>query len=138
VTLAGAVLLDLVRLSSSASCVNDNIQDRFQKSGLWSAGLSGMLLAFCFCPVSAALYFGSLLPPAMKSGFSAGLLAVYGCGTALPVFVFAVLVAPSAQWVGRAFDKLVRFEKWARRVTGVIFILAGIHFCLNYLFEVQL
>lgn len=136
--LVGIVLLDLVRLSFSASCVNDNIQDRFQKSGLWGAGLLGMLFALSFCPVSAALYFGSLLPLAMKNGSAIGLPSVYGIGTALPVFVFAVLIALGAQWVGRAFNKLVRFEKWARRVTGVIFILAGIHFCLNYLFEVQL
>ena len=136
--LVGIVLLDLVRLSFSASCVNDNIQDRFQKSGLWGAGLLGMLFALSFCPVSAALYFGSLLPLAMKNGSAIGLPSVYGIGTALPVFVFAVLIALGAQWVGRAFNKLVRFEKWARRVTGVIFILVGIHFCLNYIFEVQL
>lgn len=135
--LVGVVLLDLIRVSFSASCVNDNLQARFQQSGLWGAGLLGMLFALSFCPVSAALYFGSLLPLAMKNGSAIGLPSVYGIGTGLPVFVFAVLIALGAQWVSRAFNKLVQLEKWARRVTGVIFILVGIRFCLNYIFEVQ-
>ena len=31
----------------------------------------------------------------------------------------------------------VLFEKWARRVTGVIFIFVGIYYCLTHIFSVQ-
>ena len=64
--------------------------------------------------------------------------SAYGAGTGLPVFVFAVLIAMGAQWVGKAFKRLVRFEKWARRVTGAIFVLVGVRYCLIYIFEVQI
>jgi hypothetical protein len=38
--------------------------------------------------------------------------------------------------VGDAYNKLVPFEKWARWITGVIFILVGIYYCLAYVFGV--
>ena len=63
---------------------------------------------------------------------------LYGIGTALPVFVFATLIAVGARFVGVTFNRLATFEKWARRVTAVIFILVGVHYCLTYLFNVQL
>jgi len=40
--------------------------------------------------------------------------------------------------VSKVFKKLVEFEKWARRITGAIFVLVGVRYCLLYIFEVQL
>jgi hypothetical protein len=34
------------------------------------------------------------------------------------------------------FDVLSRFELWARRITGVVFIVVGGYYCLTYIFEV--
>jgi len=134
----GIVLLDLVRLSFSTSCVTDTTGQRLGRAGSWGAGLLGILFALSFCPVSAALFFGSLLPLAVKNESSILLPTAYGAGTGLPVFVFAVLIALGAQWVSKAFKKLVQLEKWARRVTGAIFVLVGAYYCLLYIFEVQL
>jgi cytochrome c biogenesis protein CcdA len=61
---------------------------------------------------------------------------VYGLGTGLPVIVFAVLAALGAQAVGKVFNRLSRFELWARRITGAVFILVGIYYCLIYIFKV--
>ena len=62
--------------------------------------------------------------------------ALYGIGTGLPVFAFAVLIGLGVQWVGQAFNKLTVIEKWARGVTGVVFILVGIYFSLAHIFAV--
>jgi threonine/homoserine/homoserine lactone efflux protein len=97
-----------------------------------------MIFALSFCPVSAALFFGSLLPLAVQHGSIVGLPSIYGIGTGLPVFVFAVLIALGAQWVSKAFKRVAQFEKWARRITGTVFILVGLRYCLNYIFEVQI
>jgi cytochrome c biogenesis protein CcdA len=134
----GIVLLDLLPISFSTSCVTDKTGQRFGRAGSWGAGVLGVLFALSFCPVSAALFFGSLLPLAAKNGSSIVLPTAYGAGTGLPVFVFAMLIALGAQWVSKAFKKLVQFEKWARRVTGAIFMLVGAYYCLLYIFEVQL
>ena len=136
--LAGILLLDVIPISFSASCVTNGIGSRLRASGLAGAGLLGMLFALSFCPVSAALYFGSLIPLAAQHGSAIALPSAYGIGSALPVFVFATLIAFGAQWVGKAFNRLLRFEKWARRITAAIFIVIGIRFCLNYIFGVQI
>jgi cytochrome c biogenesis protein CcdA len=62
---------------------------------------------------------------------------VYGIGTALPVVVFALVIAFSAQSLGKAFNALRAFEKWARVVTGVLFILIGIYYVLARVFEIK-
>ena len=61
--------------------------------------------------------------------------AVFGIGTALPVLVFAFLIALGSKSLGSAFNKLATFEKWARGITGGLFILLGIYYCLKYVFE---
>jgi len=62
--------------------------------------------------------------------------ALYGIGTALPVLLFALLLALGAQSLGKAFNKLTQIELWIRRITGGIFILIGIYYCLAYIFNV--
>ena len=60
---------------------------------------------------------------------------VYGVGTAVPVLVFAVLLATSAQSVGKAYNVLAKVEWWARMMTGLIFIVVGVHFSLKHVFH---
>jgi cytochrome c-type biogenesis protein len=134
----GLLLLEVLPFRFSTSLLTARIQSRVEHWGLLGAGLLGMIFAMSFCPVSAALYFGSLLPLAMAHGSAIALPSVYGIGTGLPVFGFAVLVALGAQRVSKAFNRLAQFEKWARRITGVVFILVGLKLVLNYIFEVQI
>ena len=50
--------------------------------------------------------------------------------------LFAGLVAFGARFVGKAYDRLRQIEWWGRRVTGTVFILAGIYYTLAYIYEV--
>lgn len=134
----GVVLLDVIPIAFSTSCLTGKLETRLRSSGLVGAGLLGVLFALSFCPVSAALFFGSLLPLAVRHDSAVTLPSLYGVGTGLPVFAFAVLLALGAQWVGKAFQRLTRFEKWARRITAAVFIVVGIRLCLNYILEVQI
>jgi threonine/homoserine/homoserine lactone efflux protein len=79
---------------------------------------------------------GSLLPLAVKAESSVLLPSLYGVGTALPVFIFAVFIALGTRAVSKTLDKLALIERWARRVTGIIFIGVGIYYCLAYIFGV--
>ena len=134
--LVGMVLLDLVRMGFSGSGVSEKMQKRVEALGMWGAFLLGVAFALSFCPVSAALFFGSLVPVALRCESGVVLPSVYGVATGLPVLVFAVLIAVGAKRVGEAYHKLVPFEKWARRVTGAVFILVGIYYCLAHIFGV--
>ncbi len=70
----------------------------------------------------------------MKVGSVVWVPIAYGIGTGAPVLVLAIMVALGAKAVGAAFNRLTAFEKWARRITGVLFIGIGVYFCLTYIF----
>ena len=134
--LIGMVLLGLIPVMFGGRGISEKMQARADRSGIWGAGLLGVLFALSFCPVSAALFFGSLVSLAIKHNSPVMMPCIFGLGTALPVVLFSVLLAFSAHRVSRAFNMLTLFEKWARRGTGVLFLLVGIWYCLKYIFHV--
>ncbi|OGP55597.1 MAG: cytochrome C biogenesis protein [Deltaproteobacteria bacterium RBG_13_61_14] len=135
--LAGMFLLDWISLPVPSWGPGEKVQGQMERAGVWGAGLLGIVFALSFCPVSAALFFGSLIPLALKHQSPGLMPALYGLGTGLPVVAFAIALAFSARSVGRIFDRLALVERWARRLTGGIFILVGIYYCLTYIFQVN-
>jgi cytochrome c biogenesis protein CcdA len=134
--LVGMVLLNLFRFRLAGAGVGANLQERAGRGGILGAGLLGFLFALSFCPVSAALFFGSLIPLSVQHGSAIVIPLVFGVGTGLPVIVFASMIALSAKSIGTLFEKVTRLELWARRITGAVFIAAGIYYALIYIFEV--
>lgn len=132
--LVGMVLVELIQVNFSGSGVSEKMQKRVESLGVWGSFVLGVIFALSFCPVSAALFFGSLLPLAMRFESAVILPFVYGAATGLPVLVFAVLIALGAKRVGEAYNRLVPFERWARLATGSLFILVGIYYCLAHIF----
>jgi cytochrome c biogenesis protein CcdA len=102
----GLLLLGVFEFTLPAVGVGNKLQARVDRAGLWGAGILGLVFALAFCPVSAGLFFG---------------------GTALPVIVFAALLAAGARRLGVALDRVQVFERWARRVTALVFIGVGIY-----------
>ncbi len=134
--LAGMVLLDLLTWNTAGMRSGDDILRRAGNGGPAGACLLGAFFALSFCPVSAALFFGSLVPLSLKYRSAVALPLVYGAGTALPALLVAGLVAFGARSIGRACDRLRDFERWGRRATGTVFILVGIFCTLRYIYEV--
>ena len=54
------------------------------------------------------------------------------------MLIFACLIAFSAEYLGRAFNRLTQVEKWIRLVAGVLFVLAGIYYCLTHIYGLSL
>ncbi len=136
--LVAMFLLEMIRFSFSGTGVGEKMQKRVEALGIWGALLLGVLFAVSFCPFSAVLFFGGLIPVALECNSSVALPSIFGVGTALPVVGFAVLIAFSAESVGKAFNMITQFEWWARRITGVIFLVVGILFSLEYCFGVPI
>jgi cytochrome c biogenesis protein CcdA len=134
----GLLLLDVIPWpwTGGRSAIFERIQTRADSLGLWGAGLLGFVLALTFCPVSAALFFGSLVPLAVRHQSSLLLPSLYGIGTALPVVAFSVILAFAANRLSRAFNALTVIERWMRRLTAGVFIVVGGYYCLIYLFGV--
>ena len=134
--IVGMFLLGLIQFQLGGGGVAAAMQQRVDALGIWGAVPLGVVFALTFCPTSAALFFGSLIPLSLQANSSVALPLLYGLGTAVPVLVFAVIIAVSAQSLGRAFNVLSKIEWWARMITGGIFVGIGIWFCLKYIFEV--
>lgn len=134
----GLFLLNLISFTLPGGGLAARMQGTAERFGIWGAGFLGLLFALSFCPVSAGLFFGSLIPLAVDHQSSVMMPTAYGIGTALPVIVFAFVIALSTRFVGVMFNKLKTFEKWARRITGVVFIVVGIYYSLIYIFRISL
>lgn len=130
----GMFLLELLVLPAGGG---PSWSQRFQagagRLGVWGAGLLGLVFALSFCPTSAALFFGSLLPLAVKHEAPAAYPALYGIGTALPVIGFALVIASGAGGLSTAFRRVAAFELWARRITGGLFIAIGVWMSLRFI-----
>ena len=133
--LTGMALLEMLPLRLPGISAGGRLQALADRGGL-GAVLLGAVLALSFCPVSAALFFGSLVGLSLVHRSAVLLPSVYGVGTALPVVAFAVLVAMGAEAVARAWAGLSALEKYARRATGIVFIVVGVFYSLRYIFEV--
>lgn len=136
--LLGMVLLGLIGSSLSWNLAGEGVQQRAAKGGLLWALILGVLFALSFCPVSAGLFFAGLIPLAVKAESRFLLPALYGVGTAVPVLIFAFLIAFSVEWMGKAFDRLSQIEKWIRLTVGLLFVGVGMYYCLVHIYGVDL
>lgn len=132
----GLCLLGVINLKFASRNISDTTQKNLANSGLGGAFLLGLVFALSFCPISAALYFGSLIPLSLGHKFGITLPLIYGIGTALPVLIFALAISFGVTSAFKWFGHVARLEIYARKVTGAIFILAGIYYVLAHIFYV--
>ncbi len=133
--LVGMVLVGLLSLGLSGGGISDALRQRIDRLGLAGAVILGAVFALSFCPVSAALYFGSLLPLAVRAESTLLIPAVYGLGTALPVFAFAFLLMLGTKQLGAAFNRLTQVEWWVRHGTGGAILLLGVYLTLHHVWR---
>ncbi len=134
----GLVLLGWIGSGASLSLGAAGLQKRAETGGIIWAVPIGALFALSFCPVSAGLFFGGLLPMALKQHSALVLPVVYGIGTSLPVVAFAFIMTFASGYVGRVFNKLTQIELWVRYLAGAAFILAGVYYCLTHIYGLTL
>ena len=108
---------------------------RLEKIKFWLAGkgglgafLLGSLFALAFCPYSAVLFFGALIPLALKTSGGLLLPPLFALGTGLPVIIFSFVIAYSTQKLGRAFQAIQKIEKILRYAVAAIFLLIGAYY----------
>jgi len=132
--LTGLVLLEIVplRLPGGLS-LSQKHHNKLAESGAPGAFLLGFIFALAFCPISAALYFGSLIPLALKSKLGVALPFIYGVGTGLPVLLFAVAIAFGVTSLSHWFHKITKIEHYTRKITGAIFLIAGLYYIGVYI-----
>jgi cytochrome c biogenesis protein CcdA len=126
-------LLGFIQINLGGGGVSDGLKKRVDALGVWGSLLLGVVFALAFCPTSAALFFGNVMA-SIGAGSTFAMPLLYGVGTALPVIVFALLIAVGSKKLGSAFNAVGKVEWWARNVTGTVMLLIGVYMTVRYVF----
>ncbi|MFH1829016.1 MAG: aromatic aminobenezylarsenical efflux permease ArsG family transporter [Nanoarchaeota archaeon] len=125
----GIIMLDVLKLHFFKSNGKLNIlKEKLAKKGFLGAFLLGVIFALAFCPFSAVLFFGMLIPLALKAEDGLIIPAVFAFATGLPVIIFSIILVKSVSKLGEIMNKVQIFELWMRRIVGIFFIIAGLYY----------
>jgi cytochrome c biogenesis protein CcdA len=128
----GVLLLNVVHVKIPGFGSGEWTRRFAEQSGIWSAIPLGIIFALSLCPVSAGLFFGSLVPLSFKHKSYLLLPSIYGMGTGIPVAIFGILLAFGAGSIGKVYERIRAFERWARAITALTFMIIGMHLILRY------
>ncbi len=103
---------------------------------LGSLCILGAIHAVSFCPSSAGIYFGVLLPMASNPVQLLALNIFYGIGTGIPILVMVITAMGGKKVLIRQQKYHAAFEFWFPKITGGLLILLGIYLTLERVFEV--
>jgi cytochrome c biogenesis protein CcdA len=127
----GVLMLDVIKFNiPSFSKLTAKISNRDIKRTYWNALFLGVAFALAFCPYSALLFFGGLIPITVTSASGLLLPPVYAVATGLPVICIAWLLAYSVANIGKFYNLTKSFEQWFKRVVAAVFILVGIYYII--------
>ncbi len=134
--LTGMFLVELIQFPGAGSGAGwtARLAGRLGTGMVSSFGL-GFVFAAAFCPVSGAIFFGSLIPLALRTASPLFPPVFYGVGTGLPVLGLALAVALGVSSWSKLHGRVTAAERWLRVGTGVVFLGLGIYFTLKYLFR---
>jgi len=130
----GLLMLNINRISfNPGSGKLAEIGRKVADKGKVGAFLLGVIFALAFCPYSAIIFFGVLLPLAFKSTGGVMMPAVFAIGTGLPVIIFGTLIAAGVARISVWFDAVTRAQNIIRVVVSSIFVLSGIYYVVLWL-----
>ncbi|MCG8183965.1 aromatic aminobenezylarsenical efflux permease ArsG family transporter [Tenacibaculum piscium] len=125
----GLIMLGIIKLNFLGELnFQEKLSEKFKDKGLLGSFLIGIVFALAFCPYSAALFFGMLIPMTIASANGLYLPIVFAFGTGLPVILFTYLLAFTAGKVGVFYNRITKIEKIMRTIAGVVFILTGLYY----------
>lgn len=91
-----------------------------------------IFLALAFCPATAALFFGILMPLVIQSESVILLPAAYALGAALPLLLISVLLARSLRRITK--KDTGHWSEHLATAIGVLLILIGLYVSWNDIF----
>lgn len=131
--LIGLLMFDFIKIKLPGFGKLKEKMEQKSQSGFWGVLLLGIVFALAFCPYSAVLYFGMLIPMTITSATGLYLPIIFAVGTGLPVIIFAWIISYTISGVGVVFNKVTTFEIWFRRIVSVIFIGVGVYYLIIYI-----
>jgi len=131
----GIIMLDIIKIK--IPMITSIFNSKLEKKSSWGyidVLLLGIFFAMAFCPYSAVLYFGMLIPMTITSPTGLYLPLLFAIATGLPVIIFAWMLAYAISNVGNFYNNLKSFELWFRRIIAVLFIGIGFFYIYKIYF----
>jgi len=129
--LIGMFMLDIIKINIPQNGLKiGGLKEKLVSKGFIGSFLLGVLFATAFCPFSAVLYFGMIIPLALKQGDFLFIPSVFAIATGLPVIVFSILLVKSVYKLGSVLNMVQKVEYWMRKVVAVVFIAIGSYYLI--------
>jgi len=98
------------------------------EKGYLGGFLLGVIFALALCPFAAVLFFGMLIPIALKTGDAIFVPAVFGIATALPVIIISIVLVSGVNRVSGMMTAVQKNEKWIKWAVAAVFIIVGVYY----------
>ena len=129
----GLMMLGVIKLPIKTNNeLFEKLKGWISVKGYIGSMLLGALFALAFCPYSAVLFFGVLIPLVLKSQEALLLPVFFAFGTGLPVIIVSFVIAFSVQKINQSFSIISNIEKVIRFIVTLTFIIVGIYY-MRYL-----
>jgi len=127
----GLTMLNLIKLNFIKGGKRlGSMKEKLSEKGYLGSFILGIIFALAFCPFSAVLFFGMLIPLALKFGDGILIPSVFAFATGLPVILFSFVLVYSVSRLGHVMNKVQMFEKYMRYIVSIIFILIGVYYTI--------
>ncbi len=127
--LMGVLMLEIVEIPfSGGQGWLQAIEIYLGEKGYLGAFFLGVIFALALCPFAAVLFFGMLVPIALKTGDALFVPAVFAIATALPVIVISLVLVKSVNRVSNVMQKVQDMEKWVKWAVAAVFICTGVYY----------
>lgn len=125
----GILMLELVDIPSiGGQGWLQKIELYLGEKGYLGGFLLGVVFALALCPFAAVLFFGMLIPIALKTGDAIFVPAVFGIATALPVIIISIVLVSGVNRVSGMMTAVQKNEKWIKWAVAAVFIIVGVYY----------
>jgi cytochrome c-type biogenesis protein len=127
----GVVMLEIIDIPLPGGHGSlQKLEAYLAERGYLGGFLLGVVFALAFCPFSAVLFFGMLIPIALETGDAILVPAVFALATGLPVIIVSFLLVHGVKRVSEMMATVQKREQWVKRAVAAVFIGVGVYYIL--------
>jgi cytochrome c biogenesis protein CcdA len=125
----GVLMLAADRLPTFKGCKKlSGLEEKLGEKGYLGGFILGFIFALSFCPFSAVLFFGMLIPLALASGDPIILPTVFATATGMPVILSAFMLTKSVNKAAELTNRAQAFNEFMKKTAAAVFIVVGSYY----------
>ena len=129
----GIIFLDVINVNFDfGGGLIASMAARTRTMGLFGALVLGLLFGLAFCPYSASLFFGMLIPLAVRASEGYFLPFFFGIGVNVPVLVFTAMLYFGMGRAKKVMQTVSHSWTVISRVLGAVLISIGVSYITPY------